>query len=159
MNAKGSNPIIGIYQYSEYEDMEKSWNVNGRVGNYESCLDLFFADDKERLSEFEQAMTDFAYEMFDKILDIKKDVNLKEWKDKLLDLARKELEEKYRIHLIDKDDSDWEDGYKKGKQDALKDLPKWKRDCFHNINSAVDGRLYYNGYYIDINELKLPKEE
>jgi hypothetical protein len=55
--------------------------------------------------------------------------------------------------------TDLQTAYSMGKQDALKDFPKWRRDCFHNINSVVDGRLFYNGYYIDINELeKLPKE-
>lgn len=78
----------------------------------------------------------------------------------LFDLARKELQPEFEAELDKAYKCADKVQYENGKKDALKSLPKWRRDCFHNITSVVDGRLYYNGYYIDINELeKLPKVE
>lgn len=93
VDAKGNHPIIGIYQFSDTEDMESSWRIDGRkTENGESFLDLFFVDEKKELTEFEETMVSFAHTMFDHLLDITKKVDIKEWKEKLLDLAKKEIE-------------------------------------------------------------------
>lgn len=48
--------------------------------------------------------------------------------------------------------------YEKGKRDALKDLPKWRKS---KTEWDSNKEHYYKGYYIDLEELfdKLPKEE
>lgn len=90
VDAKGNHPIIGIYQFSDTEDMESSWRIDGRkTENGESFLDLFFADEDD---EFETTMISFSHAMFDHLLNTNVKVDIKEWKNKLLDLARKELE-------------------------------------------------------------------
>ena len=90
VDAKGNHPIIGIYQFSDTEDMESSWRIDGRkTENGESFLDLFFADEDD---EFETTMISFSHAMFDHLLNTNVKVDVKEWKNKLLDLARKEIE-------------------------------------------------------------------
>ena len=90
VDAKGNHPIIGIYQFSDTEDMESSWRIDGRkTENGESFLDLFFADEDD---EFETTMISFSHAMFDHLLNTNVKVDVKEWKNKLLDLTRKEIE-------------------------------------------------------------------
>ena len=90
VDAKGNHPIIGVYQFSDTEDMESSWRIDGRKNeNGESFLDLFFADEDD---EFETTMISFSHAMFDHLLNTNVKVDIKEWKNKLLDLARKEIE-------------------------------------------------------------------
>ena len=127
--------------------------------------DIFFADEED--------LTEFDYAVLSVISDHNSHTDsieafAKRSSKKLLDLARKELEANYYTKVLDdrmvfKSElhaTDLQTAYDMGKQDTLKDLPKWKRDCFHNINSVFDNILYYNDYYIDINGLeKLPKEE
>jgi hypothetical protein len=50
--------------------------------------------------------------------------------------------------------------YTNGKQDALKDLPKWKKITEEKQNYLAYGYLSHDGYYLSIQELKdkLPKE-
>jgi hypothetical protein len=48
VDAKGNHPIIGVYQFSDTEDMESSWRIDGRkTENGESSFDLFFADEEK----------------------------------------------------------------------------------------------------------------
>ena len=48
VDAKGNHPIIGIYQFSDTEDMESSWRIDGKKAENEvSILDLFFADEEK----------------------------------------------------------------------------------------------------------------
>jgi len=153
VDAKGNHPIIGIYQFSEAEDMESSWCIDGRkTENGESSFDLFFADDEE--DKFETTMISFSHVMFDHLLNSNVKVDVKEWKIKLLDLARKEIEKDIEHSAIEFAKSYMEDvnpsfekvqeseelwkwkisclrginkAYTQGKQDALKDLPKLKK--------------------------------
>lgn len=90
VDAKGNHPIIGVYQFSDTEDMESSWRIDGRkTENGESFLDLFFAGEDD---EFETTMISFSHAMFDHLLNTNVKVDIKEWKNRLLDLARKEIE-------------------------------------------------------------------
>ena len=92
----------------------------------------------------------------------------------LLDLARKELEENYYTKVLDDrmvfksqlHNSDLQHAYEMGKEDALKDLPKWKRvkssSVYPTIIDCINiPRLCYREYEIDIHQLieKLPKQQ
>lgn len=79
-----------------------SCKYDGRSENYDTPYDLFF-ENEENTDEFEESMIAFAHEMFDHLINVKKEVNIEEWKNKLLELAKKELE-----------------------PNILKNLPKWK---------------------------------
>ena len=56
----------------------------------EGVADLFFEDEEK--DEFETTMISFSHAVFDHLLGKTKEVDIKEWKEKLLDLARKEIE-------------------------------------------------------------------
>lgn len=148
---------VSIYGFVEGEIQIRSWKFNG---NYDydgriTDLDLFLvSEEEEKLTEFEEAVKDCAFgKITCKLEGESEDEYSKRWAGTLLELARNEIFGN-TIKEIERR------AYDEGKASVLQDLPKWRRDCFHNITSAVDGRLYYNGYYIDINELleKLPKE-
>lgn len=136
---------------------------DGRSDTYDTPYDLFFADEKKELTEFEEKLVDLVSGWCDSHLETPEEY-INKHSQTLLDLARKEIEKEIIKEVEQKVINNtyaYQNGYENGKQDALKDLPKWRRDCFFiNITSVVDDRLYYNGYYIDINELeKLPKQE
>lgn len=166
----GDYPIIGCVKYSDdYEDLE-SYDSNGFKYSFdrEDQNDLFFADEEEELTEFEKVLKEVIEDVQNG--DYIEEESFDFWKDRLLDLARKEIDSK-----------DWQEahdmgyecgmmsgeklGYQKGKQDALKDLPKWKfdKDCpacaLGEIATSNKG-IWNHGYFISWNDLeKLPKEE
>lgn len=171
VDAKGNHPIIGIYQFSDTEDMESSWRIDGKKAENEvSILDLFFADEDD---EFETTMISFSHAMFDHLLNTNVKVDVKEWKNKLLDLARKEIrkEQQKKLGTLEMPIDVTEPYYIKGKQDALKDLPKWKKaekdeelDCHVAIQQddrvVLSDFVQKDEYYITLDVLKkLPKEE
>lgn len=160
------HPIVGFIDKSIY-----TWTIDGKLiyGKKEQDKnDLFFADEEEELTEFEK-------ELKAMIQDVERGYFIDEsfdfWKNRLLDLAKKELEkEDWRKPL-----RLYKNGYEQGKRDALKDLPKWKKfGCGIAGNPDIDVFLirndngtYYTSKvlsscctYIELNELdKLPKEE
>lgn len=164
------------------EQVEKDWK------EIQDWYAQHFTDEKhneeEELTEFENTMVSFAHAMFDHLLDVTKEVNVKEWKDKLIDLARKELQPEFDEELEKayktQDDVVYRNGYAQGKQDALKaaleSLPKWKKsdryiecrvdDFFFTLEDNGEMSPYYSTeieegqYYISKRDLlNLPKEE
>ena len=103
-----------------------------------SC-DLFFADKKEELTEFESKLADLF--VCNHPMDIESAESIARRESKtLFDLARKEL----------------------GKQDILKNLPKWKKhpEVTFFSTGIVGEYLYYKDKYIKVEDLytKLPEE-
>ena len=156
-------PIIGTIITNGIEE-PYSWTENGgtmipEFGEIQS--DIFFANEENGLTEFERELEMMMVSFSNGNLgsDVRKEMPkqmLHDYAHRLLDLARKEILEEFRS----REELFYKNGFEIGRESALKDLPKLRKDCFHNITSVVDGRLYYNGYYIDINELeKLPKED
>lgn len=140
--------------------------------------DLFFTDEKEELTEFEKAISEFIQKLtFNGNVLPSKDI--KGYAKSLLDLARKELEANYYTKVLDdrmvfKSElhaTDLQTAYGMGKQDALKDLPKWKKATEHkdlekHIAILEEDKVLLSNYleegdcYIDLEDLKaLPKEE
>lgn len=159
-----------VYQYTEYGFQCDTIN--------QAKNDLFFADEEEQLTEFEKVLKEV-------IEDVQNGYYIEEesfgfWKDRLLDLARKELEANYYTKVLndgmvfksDLHDRDLQGAYEMGKQDALKSLPKWKKateqkDFNYLVARLEDDRrvvliseVLKGDYYIDLKDLKtLPKEE
>lgn len=137
--------------------------------------DLFFADEEEELTEFEKAISEFIQKLtFNGNILPSKDI--KGYAKSLLDLARKELQPDIDKELDEayktRDEVVYLEGYDRGKQDALKDLPKWKKATknkefdkhvllFQDEESVVlTTELYKGEYYIEEDDLKtLPKED
>ena len=146
-----------------------TYDVDGNESD--GCLhdhrnDLFFADKEEELTEFEKEfemmMVSFSNGNLgsDVIKEMPKQ-KLHNYARRLLDLARKEL-----IEELSDDNFAIDFALNKGKQDALKDLPKWKKCVgstgpFIDYNSKGEEYLYLNDYVIKVSELfeKLPKKE
>lgn len=123
--------------------------------------DLFFADEEEELTEFEKALSDIIG-FWQQGNHVSKDIKIDA--KNLLDLAR---EKDWREPV-----GAYKNGYEQGKQDALKDLPKWKKAHEHkefplhvcvideNMYPFLDTEVNEGDYYIELSDLKtLPKEE
>lgn len=154
--------------YYYYQDGHL-WNKTNDEGD--SLLDLYIVTPEPELTEFEKAVKN----MMSPYVKMPDEIH-KEKAAKLLELARIQfLEEQYTS------DPRKTDLYKLGKEEALKDLPKWKkadRDwdagtidfaVFHKndggdhedwLSVEVTNRLYKGEYYIELSDLeKLPKED
>lgn len=168
-------PIVGFIDESISAYM---WDLNGRYGiSGEDNNDLFFADEEEELTEFEKEIENLFY------CTIHPTTNaIKEKARQLLDLARKELQQEfkeeydrgYSIGKFDAGEAKVKElvaEFEKGRQDALKDLPKWKKatenkDLEKHIAILEEDKVLLSNYlekedyYIDLEDLKtLPKEE
>lgn len=178
---------------SEYRTYHDSYLYSGPG---ESTFDLFIVTPKEELTPFEKKMIQFSDERnsmeCDNLPEDREDEILADHLHgkaaELLDLARDQfikdgyvIEKKAFHDAVEKvapevmkevsDKVDMEEalrlGYEKGKADALKDLPRWKKCCpdtgqiilykgFCNEQNC----LYVGGYKIMLSDLeKLPKED
>jgi len=168
---KGMFPVIVIDPYEEGET--EPWQVteNGKLfyDGDNDPLDIFFADEEEELTEFEKAIYQHTCTI---VISCSGEVyGDKELKPivkgiakELLDLARKELEKEYDLIPFVNGKVEDSAAYYKGKANALKDLPKWKKvdSNLPKVQYNLQGkRLYKNGeYYIELIDLEmLPKEE
>lgn len=97
VDAKGNHPIIGVYQFSDTEDMESSWRIDGRkTENGESSFDLFFADEEEELTELQKTLEEDCDCYVNLYNDGKTREELREWIKgwcpRIIGLVRKEIE-------------------------------------------------------------------
>ena len=125
-------PIVGFINNNPTVFVWDNYGYSS-AGHVESKNDLFFANEEE--DEFETTMISFSHAMFDYLLDTTNmKVDVKEWKNKLIDLAKKEL---------------------------LEEVPMWKKITKKEQNYLAYGYLSNDEYYLSIQELKdkLPKEE
>jgi hypothetical protein len=192
-------PIVG---FVNNEEEIFAWDYFGycREGHIETDVDLFFADDEEELTEFDYAVLSIISDH-----NSHKDsigAFAKRSSKKLLELARKELEKDIEHSAVEFAKSYMEDvnpsfekvkeseelwkwkmsclrgvnkAYTQGKQDALKDLPKWKKACKHTdfnehviilVDDDNDSRPFLDDvvkegeFYLELKDIKkLPKEE
>lgn len=146
--------------------------------DYETELVFDYPQNHLFLVPKEQPLTEFEYAVLSVISDHNShkdsiEAFARRIAKKLLDIARKELEANYYTNVVDdkivfKSDlhnRDLQAAYDFGKQDALKDLPKWKKcqGCtgpFIDENKLGEKFLYLNDKIIKVSDLeKLPKEE
>ena len=177
-------PIVFLEEINGGEFLLTCRN-DGRSDNYDTQYDLFFADDEEQLTELQTTLEEDC----DYYVNLYNDGTTREelrewikgWCPRIIDLARKELEENYYTTVLDdrmvfKSElhvTDLQFAYSMGKQDALKDLPKWKKFLeeyeeldFHailledNERVVLTDHLEKGDYYIKSEDLKtLPKED
>ena len=157
-----SGSIVGLV--GKDESLIYVWNNDGKhIVSGIPDIDLFFADD-DALTEFENKLFSVISEvwqnyLFGRKIDFAETV--KEYSSELLDLARKE------ICLTCKEYSrGYKEGLKLGREDILKDLPKWRKANVFVSNEfglAIrngDLIITHNGYQIKLSDLEtLPTEE
>ena len=182
---RGYKQIVGVVKNRDNKDDEvEQWDGQGNFRGLfgESKYDLFFADEEEELTEFENYIKSLleafgSQEGYRCTLSYE---SVKRCGKELLALARKELEANYYTKVVDDrvvfksdlHDRDLQTAYDMGKQDTLKDLPKWKKakenlEFSDNVvkmdeygNILCFDIVWVGEYYIDIQSLKsLPKEE
>lgn len=158
-----------------------SCKADGTCDNYDTPYDLFFADEEKELTEFEKAIKKLIESCCNEVEEANiTNAGAKEISSHILDLARKEIrkEQQEKLGTLEMPIDVTEPYYIKGKQDALKDLPKWKKMPngiqgnnklepkylirtdygFYFTSSCLSGSE--NNMYIELVELeKLPKEE
>ena len=135
----------------------------------EDCADLFFADEGEKLTEFEKCVQNILNEPH--FQDVQA---VKQFSKTLLELARKELFKEQEHCVVISEDVYYKElasQYHIGHKDALKSLPKWKKakkdeelDCHVAIQQddrvVLSDFVQKDEYYITLDVLKkLPKEE
>lgn len=163
-HGEDESPVVFLEEINGGE-MLLTCKSDGRSdNNYDTQYDLFFADDE--LTEFEKALSEFIQKLtFNGNVLPSKDI--KGYAKSLLGLARKELRkgQQEKLGTLEMPIDVTEPYYIQGKQDALKDLPKWKKCTgstgpFIDYNAKGEEYLYLKDYVIKISELeKLPKEE
>lgn len=184
IDGKEDIPIVALVEGIAHQYKPNGYHADVVLAYSNQCrdmgdYDLFFADEKEELTEFEKRIYNLInFSDPDNCPSIEE---VKEEAEILLDLARKELEANYYTNVLDdrmvfKSElhaTDLQTAYDMGKQDALKDLPKWKKAAEHKdfeINNVciLDDDIYpviatnvnIGEYYIELDELKnLPIEE
>lgn len=167
----GHFPIVAAIKLEVGNEFIKEYDLRGRAClSNEDCCDLFFADEEEELTEFERELIN-AFDDAQHHTASKGIVFAKKYKEKLLDLAKKEIikeiEQKAINHTYD-----YQNGYENGKYDALKELPKWEKAkenrCLPNYAAIMneDGKIIHSHtvregeYFIIFQSLEtLSKEE
>jgi len=166
-----NRPVITLMIDPDGNEYTTFHTKNGFVDEKEKYIDkrdLFFADEEEELTEFEKQLGVYIY--FPKLsceFNEEEKKYIKDAANTLLNLARKEL------GLVDNTCGEYvlNEAYKQGKQDALKDLPKWKKAKENRVLDWVvkfdkDGKIivsdiiYKGEYFIMLKSLEiLSKEE
>lgn len=84
--------------------------------------------------------------------------------EKLMEVMNKAHEEELEKAYKNSDEVQYRKGYEKGKEDALNNLPRWRKcpendyyACVYNCAKREDSLLYYNGHTLRLIDLeKLP---
>lgn len=182
----GSHPIVALV--TTYSDFNESFSehifqygIDGYyIARFESDYDLFIVTMEEKMTEFEKCL---GFAMGFSLNDMEENRNgvIKHIKDAakgLLALAEKEITKGHEHDVYVPEDTyheqlkkQWEEGYDKGKSEALKDLPRWKKIGNGN-NYSSETKFVINGRYLEMNDTlnyvyevplyglkKLPKED
>lgn len=139
-----------------------------------SGSDLFIITPEPELTEFEKELaTVIGFAISQNVVGPNEDTFrfVKNWSERLLDLARKEIMDGWSKGLRDTQDISgkaYNDGYQlgleQGKAEALKDLPRWKRAerdmrvvsrCVIERDGDIDLSNFIpkNSYYIPVKDL------
>lgn len=165
-------PVKGMV---EKNPIIRTWTETGKsyCNGHPQSDDLFFADEEDELTKFEKRFIELIRLWMSG--DTNPEENLIQSRfdaKELLDLARKELQPEFDEEMERMLAETDKVVYQKGQQDALKDLPKWKKAkenkefdkhvlLFEDEERIVlTTELYKGEYYIEVDDLKtLPKEE
>lgn len=166
---RGNMPIVALVEFETLDGVQMFYSDGKNESHRE--YDLFFADEEDGLTEFEKAIYQYTCTIVtacdgevygDKELKpIVKGIT-----KELLDLAKRELQPEFDKEMDKMLAETDKVVYQKGREDALKDLPKWRECEFVSVYPSIadtlgNAKLYYKNHKIDIKELieKLPKEE
>ena len=187
-------PIVALVTFNDGSEGACHYYSNGAMSCEENPLDLFIVTQEEELTPFEKELVDILKCLSGRPSEQTYEDYAKEQTAQLLSLAREQfikdgyVIEKKAFHdavkkvdpkVMKKVSEEWNAmkealrlEYERGKADALKDIPKWKRikdindlDFVENdikldkviICPDKEGRMYYI-YRTDLFE-KLPKED
>ena len=169
--------ILALVEQPTGEEQPTLYYSDGRLNmSGPSVKDLFIVTPEPELTEFEQALKSGTN------IYVEQDRHMEDWDAKedakeLLELARKEIEvdgkwyhDAYRagyekakeeISPLTAYDVGYDTGKRDGKAEALKDLPRWKKETDFGRHFVAFGKVCHNGYTLDIEELydKLPKDD
>lgn len=119
------------------------YTTDGKANNIgETENDLFFADEEEGLTEFENKLLAFALMFSANIEEEEKIEYVKECSKTLLDIARKELEATGWRDSMRK----YKEAYEQGKRDALKELDSLVEDKIAEKFAELFGKLPMQPY-------------
>ena len=154
-----NRPIVALVKtLSDGKEFINDYTKNGwhdLEEKYPDKYDLFFADEEEiKFSDFERGIQELINTCLSQIKKIEKQdekldavsIFVKENAKKILELARKDLEENYYTKVIDDKmvfkselhEQSLQTAYDIGKQETLEKMPEWKRFDFGNsFNSRL----------------------
>lgn len=172
---RGDTPIVALVEFETFDGVQIFYSDGKNIIHRE--FDLFFADEEKELTEFEKAVkqvmwTAYNYDDCSTGKDVDDISNVKATSKTLLDLAIKKIreEQQKKLGTLEMPIDVTEPYYIKGKQDALKDLPKLEKTkdvidptipIVYTNATLMKTYVEYNGYKVCINDVfeKLPKEE
>lgn len=148
-----------------YKEYTYSCNNFGRAFSIESPRDLFIVTPEEELTEFEKEVSDMVEYCKEHGENVAFDYAKRHAKT-LLALAREqfkpeidaEIEKAYKTQ----DDVVFRKGWERGKEEVLKNLPRWRRDDSIEAEQYITvykngSRFHYKGHSLLISDLtKLP---
>lgn len=160
--------IVGIIRAGTVEEIA-SWNIGGRLCDaafpQNPAYDLFLVTPDEEMTDFEAGLFSAFSDGWQQYLN-GEEVDMEQWAKEhsaeLLSIARKQLQPEIDAMLEDAYKTADEVQYRKGREEALKDIPRWKK-CNPNTiystkcNLIVNGIGRYiilDGYMIDVDRLK-----
>ena len=154
-------PIIALLEEESGNEILLTYSQNGKnvIGNSNRPSDLFLVTPEPELSEFEKKLSDiFGYAISMSVSDPKKptDEFVREYAPELLAIARKELYTTIKRELEenpngwaqrveDAHNSGLKAGYKNGRAEALRDLPRWKKCGKDTLRTYGEEHFEYRG--------------
>ena len=169
---RGNMPIVALVEFETLDGVQIFYSDGKNESHRE--YDLFFADEEDGLTEFEKELQTIISEASHWTSDDGSistycqfgDKEIKKISVQILDLAKRELQPEFDKEMDKMLAETDKVVYQKGREDALKDLPKWRECEFVSVYPSIadtlgNAKLYYKNHRIDIKELieKLPKEE
>lgn len=181
IDGKEDIPIVALVEGIAHQYKPNGYHADVVLAYSNQCrdmgdYDLFFANDAEELTEFEKGLNYFLLDWIQRKDDYRTvEEATKESSKKLLDLARKEIrkEEQEKLGTLEMPIDTLNPHYQKGREDALRSLPKWKKAAEYK-DFGIDGvcildddiyptivtNVNIGEYYIELDELKnLPIEK
>ena len=171
------NDLIVIVSNPEGKEEGLIYTPEGKHKAYAPKIDsdLFIVTPEPELSEFEKNLSDiFGYAISMSVSDPKKptDEFVREYAPELLAIARKQLQPEIDAEIEKAYKTADEVQYRKGREEALKDLPRWKKIRENGRNYSDSPQFVINGRYLEMNDTlndvyeialsdlaKLPKED
>lgn len=171
-NIKDNNyPIIALFE--EYgKECLISYTQNGQymIGK-SNVSDLFIVTPEPELTEFEQEVSDiveYCKEHGENVASY----YAKRHAKGLLSIARKQLQPEIDAEIEKAYKTAYDVQYRKGREEALKDLPRWRKIGENGRNYSDSTQFVINGRYLEMNDTlndvyeialsdlaKLPKED